>query len=203
MRAENKLNTKLGWRYRCIQNNCRATLYPTRKTWFENSHLTIYHSLLLVLNFVENQSVSQTERNCSISRKSVIDWFNFCREVCERKNSTHTQVIGGPYCRVEIDETLISKRKYDRGRLTSAQRRKIFVFGAYCRETKETVLFKVRRCNESTLWPLIKNHIAAGSIIHSDGAKVYEGLAEEKGEDYGMDFWNHDTVIHKEGEFTK
>ena len=51
--------------------------------------------------------------------KTSVDWRSFCSEVAEQwfKNQ---ESIGGSGLEVEIDETLISRRKYQGGRILKA-----------------------------------------------------------------------------------
>lgn len=61
--------------------------------------------------------VQWTQHEADIGeRKTVIDWFNFCREEC----SAYLELGGFDACRnsltVEIDETKYFHRKYHRGR---------------------------------------------------------------------------------------
>ena len=49
------------------------------------------------------------------------DWANFCRQVCIDAVRTQVRPIGGPGKFVEIDESLFSKKKYNRGMLRPEQ----------------------------------------------------------------------------------
>ena len=54
-------------------------------------------------------------RELEISNHSVIDWFNFCREVCtEIILNRSTEKLGGENKVVQIDESKFGKRKYNR-----------------------------------------------------------------------------------------
>ena len=108
-----------------------------------------------------------------ISSKTVVDWDSFCREVCEEVVMHKSQKIGGKDIEVEIDETKIGKRKYNRGRRVEGQ----WVFGGH--ETNNRgkmfmVTMEVR--TKDTLTHLIKKWIEKGSIIISDCWKSYECL---------------------------
>jgi len=65
-----------------------------------------------------------------------------------------------------------------------------WVFGGYCVPQKKGFLIPVRRRDRRTLLPLIENHIAQGSEIHSDEHGAYKCLRRLG--------WNHKTVKHKQ-----
>ncbi|RUS68477.1 hypothetical protein EGW08_023761 [Elysia chlorotica] len=73
---------------------------------------------------------------------------------------------------VEIDESLVARRKYNRGH-NVAQR---WVFGGICPATGEGFLQMIPDKSAATLLPLIQEHIAPGSIIHSDGNPSYNNI---------------------------
>ncbi|KAI6224652.1 hypothetical protein M3Y95_00775400 [Aphelenchoides besseyi] len=52
-------------------------------------------------------------------RNTMADWFGFCREVVFNKYDAivrHSGKIGGPGIVVQIDETKVGNRKYNRGK---------------------------------------------------------------------------------------
>jgi hypothetical protein len=53
-------------------------------------------------------------------------------------NDNKDKLIGGDGMILEVDECLLHKRKYYRGRILKSEN--IWVFGARCRETKETFI---------------------------------------------------------------
>lgn len=80
--------------------------------------------------------------------------------------------IGGPGLEVEIDESLIAKRKYNRGHNVEQR----WVFGAICRQTGHSFLVLIPNKEANTLLPIIQDRIAPGSIIHSDGLRSYDNI---------------------------
>ena len=72
--------------------------------------------------------------------------------------------IGGPGHIVEIDESLFSRRKYNRGKIVPEQ----WIFGGYDPATKEGFLLPVPRQNATTLMPLIIQWVRPGTEIWSD-----------------------------------
>ena len=97
--------------------------------------------------------------------------------------------IGGPGCTVEIDETMYSRRKYNRGRIYPEQ----WVFGGICRETGKCFLYAVQNRTRETLFGCITANILPGTTIISDCWKAYNGIEEIEGYEF-----KHLTVNHSE-----
>ena len=54
-------------------------------------------------------------RNVQITLETSVDWRSYCSEVCEHWFNNQ-EAIGGNGCIVEIDETLVVRKKYNKGR---------------------------------------------------------------------------------------
>jgi transposase-like protein len=97
------------------------------------------------------------------------------------------EVLGGANSIVEIDESLIARRKYNRGRAISNR----WVFGAIERradgEYRSFVEFVENR-REETLLEIIRRRIAPGTTIVSDGWAAYRNLARHN--------YHHQVINH-------
>uniref|UniRef100_A0A0L8FFR9 ISXO2-like transposase domain-containing protein n=1 Tax=Octopus bimaculoides TaxID=37653 RepID=A0A0L8FFR9_OCTBM len=82
--------------------------------------------------------------------------------------------VGGVGHIAEIDESLMCKRKHNRGR-TPQER---WSFGRWDTEDKIGFLVFVNDCSSETLLPLIRKYIKPGTTIHSDCWSGYNGIAE-------------------------
>ena len=82
-----------------------------QNSWFSGSRLSIEKVLALTYawahKFTTTQAVHETSLDDeSTSTETVIDWYNYCREVCaDRIMNHHAGQIGGPGMTVEIDES--------------------------------------------------------------------------------------------------
>eukprot|EP00794_Sanderia_malayensis_P005846 gene5846-6545_t len=110
----------------------------------------------------------------SLAEHTVVDWFNYMREECTHKLLTLNIRLGGPGRIVEIDESVMIKRKYNRG--ARRQQHQQWVFGIYDRETKVGYLQFVDHRDEATLFPIIQQYVIPGTTINSDGWATYQNL---------------------------
>lgn len=152
-------------------SRCSGAMNPAKNTFFEHSHMGICEILAIIVSFViripinflhEELNEWRKARNLRVlSKSTLVDYFCFCREITEVVSSHDYHMLGGPGnivgflirfnnlyyifnitgCTVEVDETFLTKRKYNRGRMTDSMT--ITVFGIFCRESKEGVFFKV------------------------------------------------------------
>jgi IS1 family transposase len=126
-----------------------------------------------------------------VASEAAVNWYKFCRQECQIVNQNLLFVpIGGPGLTVEVDETALWRRKYNKSRVLRKQTQ--WTFAGICRETKRVFVVPVRA---RTLIPLIQKYVGvplAGQqwiTIYSDGWPAYSGL--------GALCYDHGVVIHK------
>ena len=103
--------------YRCNKKDCNNKISLRKFSWFEGSHLKIEQILKLTYYWVYKipQEFVQSQLRIG-SNHTLIDWYNFAREVCVSIVIKENEQIGGYGKTVEIDESKFGKRKYNRGR---------------------------------------------------------------------------------------
>ena len=138
-----------------------------------------------VLNYYP---VHLATKESEVCHSTVIDYYNYCREVCVVSLAENIEQIGGPGKIVEIDESKFFKRKYNRGRLLGSQQDG-WVFGGIQRDNKKIFMVRVPRRNKETLLPIIHKFIKPGTLIVSDEWKAYWDLSEQG--------YEHESVCHK------
>lgn len=181
-------------RWRCRKGKCRTEVGLRVGTWFEGTKL----SLDTWVHFCywwskEKTSIKFCKEELELSSECIVDNNNYLREVCAQVLLASPACIGGPRLTVEIDESVFSKRKYNVGRQLPHQ----WVFGGVCRETKECFLYAVENRTRETLEAVIKESIAAGSHIMSDGWASYGRISEIEDEN-GEPMYTHSVVNHSE-----
>uniref|UniRef100_A0A0L8GF40 ISXO2-like transposase domain-containing protein n=1 Tax=Octopus bimaculoides TaxID=37653 RepID=A0A0L8GF40_OCTBM len=85
--------------------------------------------------------------------------------------------IGGLGYIVEIDNSMMCKRKYNRGRMPQ----EMWVFGGWDREDKKGFLVFVPDRSSETHLPLIKKFIKPSTTVYSDCWSAYNGITEIDG----------------------
>ena len=115
-----RTSSRDGYEWRCSRRKCNGMASMRQNSWFSGSRLSIEKVLALTYawahKFTTTQAVHETSLDDeSTSTETVIDWYNYCREVCaDRIMNHHAGQIGGPGMTVEIDESKFGKTKFNR-----------------------------------------------------------------------------------------
>ena len=109
-----------------------------------------------------------------VGTHTVVDWFQFCRDIPVAFFLNNPVAIGGPGHIVEIDESLFARRKYNRGRVVPEQ----WILGGYDQETRHGFLVPVDRRDAATLLPVIQQWILPNTTIWSDMWGAYNNIAQ-------------------------
>lgn len=161
-----------GWVWRC--RRCRRH-YPIRAGSFaEECHLELEDLLFLVYCWAHKLPVGRVVGLAGLPKQTVLRWYRRIR-VKASQELIHTPDLfrfGGVGYPVQIDESVISKRKFNRGRL----RRQQWVFGIYDVNRKYGYVRLVRDRKRRRLWPIIRRYVAPGTTIASDEWRAYIGI---------------------------
>lgn len=167
--------------WRCPIGGCRESLGMRKDTWLEGSRLPLRTFVLLIVMWGQDKmSIDYVQCELKIGPSSIVQWAYLLREACACELILNPLIIGGPGLNVEIDEFLFSKKKYNRERVFPQK----WVFGGYCRETKELFMVAVPDRSRSTHESCIKEYVAAGTIIHSDSWEQYGWIDKIAGMNY-------------------
>lgn len=148
----------------------RSVLYGSV---FYDSKIPISTMLRIVFCWAYELSVVFTSIISGVSEHSISSVFQQLRNACfQTVFSGKQKMIGGIGKTIEIDETLMSKRKYNRGRLLNDQ----WIFGGICRETNEFFAYLVPDRKGETLLKIIEENILPGTTLYSDQWSGYSPL---------------------------
>lgn len=171
---------------KCIKCGSKKSLL--HNSIFTRTKLKPNEVLHILYCWAMQNSRNITAHECNVSKATVTNFFQTFRDACiDWLNDKGQKPIGGNGCTVEIDESLMSQRKYNRGRMLSPQ----WIFGGYCVESKEKFVLTVPNRTAGTLLPIIQRYILPNTNVSSDSWPAYNHINDLK-ENY-----KHNTVNHK------
>ena len=143
-------------------------------SWFSKSNLSLETIVFLTYFWVYRAEQEFVKHELGISHTTIVDWYNFSREVCISILEVYSRQIGGPGKVVEIDESTFGKRKFHKGRIDG-----VWVFGGIQIDTKECSFKCVADRTANTLVSIISENILPGTTVISDCWKAYSSLNSE------------------------
>lgn len=194
------------FRWRCqrkIPKKHDIKLSLRHGSWYSKANMTLEEMTQVTYLWCLGLTQTQIKSETGCSSNTLVDWSNFCREVCEEsllRDVENGQQIGGDNVIVEIDESKFAKRKYNRGHEVKGG----WVFGGREKEDKsKTFMVVVPDRTRDTLIPIIQKYIARGSIIRSDCWKAYDCLSQlgykHETVNHSYNFKDPDTGCHTNG----
>ena len=122
--------------WRCSNKACGKKVSIRQGSWFSNSNLFLGTIVLLTYFWVYRAEQEFVKHELGFSLTTIVNWYNFSREVCISILENFGQQIRGPGKVVEIDESKFGKRKFHKGRRVDG----VWVFGGIERETQKMFL---------------------------------------------------------------
>lgn len=172
--------------FRCSRKQCKVEFSHRKHTFFFGSRLNcaqILHLGYLWLNkCTQTQTINQTGHNPN----TVTSFHNHFRHLVSSTLEENDQTIGGNGIIVQVDETKLGKRKYNRGHRVDG----VWVFaGVEITEERKIFLVRVQDRTADTLLDIIQRYVKPGSIIHTDMFRSYSQITSRLG-------FQHETVNH-------
>jgi hypothetical protein len=187
--TERRVKKGDGAMFFCDKRACRKAKSVRSGSFFERSKLSLCDGMLFIHLWSKGYSEKLINEDFPFSYPTIVDWSRFCRDLCLYHFENDNQVIGGPGWTVEVDETLAVKRKYNRGRMVRAG----WLFGGIERRNDGSFRCFMRMVydrSETHLCHLIREHVALGTHIITDGWAAYRNLSTMG--------YRHSVVIHDE-----
>ncbi|XP_022117869.1 uncharacterized protein LOC110995153 [Pieris rapae] len=173
----------------CSKGNCKSKskVPRNRGTFFDNIKIDLVHVFYLLYAYSKNWSYDtaieedpfkEIRKKC-LSRTTICDWYNYCREtivIYQMEKNEAIGKIGGPGKIVQIDESKFGKRKYNRGRHIEGH----WVLGMIADNSED---LRLEVCPDNirsadVLIPIIQKHVEVGTTIHTDSWRAYDCLSE-------------------------
>jgi len=118
--------------------------------------------------------VKRATEMTKLTAPTIIQWYQFYRDVCSNWLLRNHIQIGGEGVTVELDESVVARRKYNHGRLIKEK----WVFDRYAPTSGGVFLELVPDRSASTLLPLVRKYVVPGSTIITDKWKSYCGISK-------------------------
>ncbi|CEF61523.1 Transposase, ISXO2-like domain-containing protein [Strongyloides ratti] len=176
-----KLSVGTVIRWRCYLKDCRKQVGVRVGTWFQGTKMPLKTAIRFIYHWAnEESSGERMKRELDLDPGTTVDWNSLLREVCLFMEKKDENMIGGKGYTVEVDETLLARRKNHAGRMLGQQ----WCFEGVCRETKECFVEPVADRTSETLMEVLKRRVHPETLIISDmwrgysqvGASGYEHL---------------------------
>ncbi|XP_071152157.1 uncharacterized protein [Mytilus edulis] len=196
--------TSDGFGWRCTNQRCQKRhTYRTIRTgsFFEKSKVTLNKWLYAIYLWSQESKVNTVVKQVDIGEKTVIQMYQYLRDVCSTKLLNTPIELGGPGVVVQIDESLFNhKSKYNRGR---RPKKELWVFGLADTSFKPAITYMelVEKRDAATLLPIIEKAVKPGTIIYSDQWKAYCNIQrdlqlEHATVNHSVNFVDPETGVH-------
>lgn len=160
-----KDSAKLSWYvWRCYK--CKKKQSVLKDSFLEGSKISPAKFVYLVFYWATTTPLQTTMHHLDIATNTGVDYYQFLRDICSWKLLQTPAQLGGLGKEVQIDESLLVKAKYCRGR--NLRNPDSWVFGVYDVAEKIGYMTFVPKRDGGTLLPIIERVVAPGSIVVSD-----------------------------------
>ena len=169
-----------------------------RDSILERRKIPLLTFLQVLWHSCNTLSVSQTAKQESLSPKTVRSIYTAIRHCMIEDLLITPPLIGGPGKIVEIDESIIGKRKYNRGRIVKGK----WLLGGTERGSNDCFLVECENNHRDhhVLIRLIKQYVRPGTLIITDRWKGYVNLSHHgyihEDVNHSRDFVNPATGAH-------
>ena len=119
-------------------------------------------------------SIEIFKLQCKMASEAIVNWKNYCRDICAEHLVLNPMILGGPGKCVEIDETAFVKRKYNVGHRVKTQ----WVFGGLEIGSRKCFLVAVKDRSADSLIPVLQKYVLPGTTVVSDLWKAYNSIGD-------------------------
>lgn len=172
--------------FQCPRKGCRKSISVRDGTFFSKQKLSFSEIMFLGYLWLCQASIKTISILTGHSSTTICSFQKYFRQLVADSLDLEDVIVGGPGVVVELDESKLGKRKYNRGHRVDG----VWVLGGVERtDERKLFLAKVPDRSRETLFAVIQRHVSPGSIIHTDMWRGYVGLGEVNG-------YEHLTVNH-------
>lgn len=165
-----------GKSWKCRRRECRNRASIRRGSFFADHNLPLTTMVEMIYWWCMDVEQKVVKQQLGISSNhTMVDWFNYCRDICTAYLLDYHAPIGGPGVEVEVDESKFMHRKYHRGEHVDGQ----WYLGLIERRDPSKCIIVACPNNSRSadaLLPLIIHNVLPGSVILSDMWAAYNTL---------------------------
>jgi transposase-like protein len=172
--------------FRCSKDTCHQKVSLLKNSLFYRHRIPCCKILQMVYFWLCGMKTSAVVTLTGLSKGTVASYYDIFRDLVAALLDDEDYQIGGEGVVVEIDETKMGKRKYNRGHRVEG----VWIVGGVERTPERRVfLVAVENRNAETMRDVITRHVREGSIIHTDMWRGYNWINDVGG-------YQHQTVNH-------
>jgi transposase-like protein len=174
------------WSFRCNKRSCRVERTMNSGTFFAGTKLKTNEVLLLLRLWLAKVTFSSAVELTGHSEKTVVAFWGHFRQLVSQSLEEEDTIIGGEGVIVEVDETKLGKRKYNRGHRVDGV---WVVVGVERTDARRVFVIPVESRDSLTLQRVVHTHVHAGSVVYTDLWKGYSWLNDRP-------YYSHGSVNH-------
>lgn len=182
------------WAFYCWSRGCRLQKSISDHTFFSGTRLGFNQVLIMAKLWIDEVPIKSAVSFTGISKPTICRFWAHFRQLVASTLEIEDTVIGGKDIIVEVDETKLGKRKYNRGHRVEGV---WVVVGVERTEARKVFIVPVDKRNTETLQDVVRRHVSPGSKIHTDLWRGYSWI--DRDEDYLHGTVNH-SVSFKDSE---
>ena len=162
--------------FRCGRRECGKIDVSVRKgSVFYGSRLSCRKILKVVRAWLQGESRDAAVRSSKVNKESVSEWYLTFRELVAISLRETKEKIGGHGVIVQVDETKLGKRKFHRGHRVEGV---WVVCGIEMKTDGRAFCVQVEKRDAETLEGVVRENVAEGSEVWTDGWKGYNGVRD-------------------------
>jgi transposase-like protein len=175
-------------KFRCSRQACKIEFTHRKHTFFYGSNLNCAHILHIAYSWLNKSTQTQAIAQTGHYPNTITDFYKHFRQLVSSILKEGGQMIGGTGIIVQIDETKMGNRKYNRGHRVDGV---WIIAGVELTSQRKIFLVRVQDRTADTILDIIARHVKPGSIIHTDMFKSHAQITPRLG-------FVHETVNHSQ-----
>lgn len=160
--------------FRCMKSRCdhRELSYRVGSV-FLKSKLTMREIMGAARCWIKGETHGTAIISTGLSPKTLSTWYAAFRELISCDKCNWFSPIGGPGIVVQVDETLLGRRKNNRGHYVEGA----WVLVGIERTTERRAFCEVvEKRDAETIHSVLRKCVTTGSIVHTDEWRGYNGV---------------------------